>query len=246
MAELPDRMKQEAEAVRKVGHLSRRHREELAKLMGSPPDIRNVPSEFWDKVRTEHAAELTALLALLFAASAEFHGLAADKSQEAGQAWASVRSQQVATEYVANVRDSLSRASDRWRETVRQQTAPGESGAWIVPQTEINETLDSAMGESRAERMVVTETTRAQHEGSETAVARTVGISPQDVWHTVEDGKVCPICRPLNRTPRSHWVRFFPDGPPDPHPRCRCYIEYANRGEVPGVKPDTGQTGEQS
>ncbi len=236
--EVPNRMELEKEAVKKVGHLSSRHRDELAKLMGSPPDIRNVPGSFWDKVRTEHAAELTALLALIFAASAESHGLPISKANEAGQAWASVRAQQVATDFTANVRDTLSMSSDRWRETVRQQAAPGESGSGVIPQTEVDETLESAMGGARAERLGITETTRAQHAGSETAVAQTVGISPEDVWHTVEDGKVCPFCRPLNMTPRTNWGRFFPGGPPDPHPNCRCYIEYANRGEVAGVKPN--------
>jgi len=90
-------------------------------------------------------------------------------------------------------------------------------------------------GPHRAAVIATTETTRGQHFGSETAVAGTVGISQDDLWFTVRDRRVCPVCEPLHGRPRSYWGRFYAIGPPDPHAVCRCYIQYANLGE--GVQP---------
>lgn len=45
------------------------------------------------------------------------------------------------------------------------------------------------------------------------------------IWHTSQDDRVCPICRPLHGRPRDEWQSVFPLGPPA-HPVCRCFIDY--------------------
>jgi len=51
------------------------------------------------------------------------------------------------------------------------------------------------------------------------------------VWFT-EPG-ACPVCSPLHGTVQL-WRRRFPEGPPAPHPNCRCYLEWRemSAGEI--------------
>lgn len=44
-------------------------------------------------------------------------------------------------------------------------------------------------------------------------------------WSTERDGRVCPICRPLDGQPESVWVERFPSGP-KAHDMCRCFLEW--------------------
>ncbi len=88
--------------------------------------------------------------------------------------------------------------------------------------------IDAIFGRKRAEMVAATEVTRAisvaeawlllfwSDAGFETG---------ERIWHTEEDGKVCPVCRPLNRTPEAIWVGTAPAGPPA-HPNCRCWLDY--------------------
>ncbi len=241
MAELTDRMKYEAAAVEKFGWLSRRHRDELKRLLGSPPDLANVPESFWEKVREEHAAELLALLALLLAASATQHGLNADEATIQARDWAEAQAKQQAQVWVDNTREIVRSPFERLRQAGTDGAAAdgadlrggpdgGDGGGAgpQIPAEQIDQAIENAFGQNRVERMVATETTRAQHSGSEMAVALTVGISLDDIWKTENDRRVCPICSPLGNTPRSFWASFFPAGPPGPHPNCRCWIEYKN------------------
>lgn len=44
-------------------------------------------------------------------------------------------------------------------------------------------------------------------------------------WHTERDGRVCPICAPLDGEPESTWRDKFPNGP-KAHVACRCYLDW--------------------
>lgn len=44
-------------------------------------------------------------------------------------------------------------------------------------------------------------------------------------WKTERDGRVCPICSPLDGKPESTWGDKFPSGP-KAHVGCRCYLEW--------------------
>lgn len=45
------------------------------------------------------------------------------------------------------------------------------------------------------------------------------------VWRTERDGRVCPVCRPLDGQPEPVWRNTAPAGPPA-HPNCRCWLDY--------------------
>lgn len=82
--------------------------------------------------------------------------------------------------------------------------------------------LSKAFGFERIERIAPTETTAAAVQGQDDIIKRFeagTGQLVRAVWHTEEDGKVCPICRPLNGTDRAVWERFEPLGPPA-HVNC--------------------------
>lgn len=228
MAELANRADYEREIALKLSSLNERHRLELRALLGTPPDIRNVPDEFWAQVRQDVAAELSLLLLLVYADSAEFHGLGSERAAQLGVAWADERATWVADRYVETSRDMLRRDSERWAETAREnQPAPGEPSGPVVPEEEIDHDLGTIFGDERAERIGVSETTQAQSSGGEAGVKETVGLSENDIWYTEGDRRVCPVCMPFHKTPRSVWSATFPNGPgPEVHPGCRCWIVY--------------------
>lgn len=73
-------------------------------------------------------------------------------------------------------------------------------------------------GPVRAAQISITETTRAQVEG-ERAVVRELerqGITFTHIFHSVNDGRVCPICEPLDGKP----VTVYPPV----HVGCRCFV----------------------
>ena len=45
------------------------------------------------------------------------------------------------------------------------------------------------------------------------------------IWVTERDGRVCPICRPLDGQVDVDWEDQFPNGPPA-HPNCRCWLKF--------------------
>lgn len=90
------------------------------------------------------------------------------------------------------------------------------------------EALDRAFGLTRIEAIAPTEVTRAAASGQDETVGRheaLTGRAVDQLWHTEEDGKVCPICKPLNGTLKTVWGRYFLFGPPA-HTNCRCWIDY--------------------
>lgn len=87
--------------------------------------------------------------------------------------------------------------------------------------------LDSVLAEHRAQRIAVTEISRAASFAEAEAVQRIERRAPvrvQQVWFTQDDELVCPVCGPLHMKGEVAWSYRFPDGPPA-HPNCRCYKE---------------------
>ena len=84
----------------------------------------------------------------------------------------------------------------------------------------------------RARMIARTEIIRAEIAGKKALwrQAREAGlIGPEAMreWLTAEDERTCPICEPLDHV-KVPLDELFPggggDGPPDPHPQCRCDI----------------------
>lgn len=239
-SELPNRDQLEADLAKQLARVSARHRAELEQLLGNPPDASRVPAAFWLKVQKEAQAELTAALALIFAASAEQSGLAADDASLAALGWAEQRAAEISVGWVEHGVAMLETSDTAWQNRIDQQRRQEQIDAGDrqpaigqqvssspITRREIRDTSNRIFGPSRVEGVAVTETTTARQMGASTAVEATVGLSVSDLWITANDGKVCEICDPLHKTTRQYWERFFPGGPPT-HPRCRCVVDFVN------------------
>lgn len=215
--ELVDRARIETAYGKRFTSLAERHRRELDRLLGNPPDAANVPVSFWEKVQRETEEETLALLLFIFIASATQHGLTdRNKAQDIGTSFALGRAAQVARSYAET---SYERAANNF-----PSPSPGDEP---MPAGKRNEALGKVFSPERADGVVVNETTAAQTAGGEAAVDATTGLANNDTWYTANDNRVCEICGPLHGKLRADWSRFFPSGPPA-HPACRCWIVYAN------------------
>lgn len=217
--ELPNRDQLEASFAARVSRLTTKHRQQLLTLLGNPPDPANVPESFWSEAEDDMKRELAIILLLIFSASAARHGMAADASAAQANSFALQRSSLVAAGYRAKSREQFQTTSQRWTETTTR--------GGTVTRQQVADDVTSIFGPTRAEGIATTETTVAQSAGGEIAVAGTFGLSALDTWFTRDDNRVCPICAPLHEVNRDVWAVKFPNGPPA-HPRCRCWILYAN------------------
>lgn len=224
--ELLNRDRLERQFSTRLGTLSKRHADQLARLLGNPPNVANVPDGFWAQVQREQEDEMQALMLLIFLASADQHATAADvdvtaglvgRMESQGVAFSRSRANQVANGFIQHSRDMLGNAAQRWRDQI-------DAGNTIT-QAEVDADIDSIFGNRRMDGIAVNETTQAQYAGGDNLIRATVGISQKDRWFTRSDRHVCSVCSPLHRTLRDVWERDFPQGPPA-HPNCRCWIEF--------------------
>lgn len=85
--------------------------------------------------------------------------------------------------------------------------------------------LSPSFGDVRAEKIGITEVTRAYSEAT-LIIQRelaAIGIQTERIWNTAEDERVCPICGGLAGKSETEWAQTFPHGSPA-HVVCRCWI----------------------
>jgi len=211
VAELTNREKLQKRFTNRLATLSAAHRKELLTLLGDPPDFDNVPESFWKKVEEETAAMAVVMMLLIFSNAETQHGYSGEDAILAAEGFAAARADEFSKLWVDASRNKL--------DTIAQRFARGEN------ESIRSETL-GVFGPERVARAAENETVIARHRGSELAIEATVGLSPEDIWEN--GGPACPVCLKLNKKPRSYWGKYFPSGPPSPHPGCDCYIQYAN------------------
>lgn len=116
--------------------------------------------------------------------------------------------------------------------------APGPSGEarGLPGRQDAIEAAGEIFAPERDESLAVTETTAAGSSGGEWAVKAGGKATAADAWETERDAKVCPICSPLQGKQRADWQWKYPSGPPA-HPRCRCWIRYAEVAGNAAVDP---------
>ena len=105
-----------------------------------------------------------------------------------------------------------------------------EAGEQLTPE---ERSLDAISSAERLERIAATETTGAAARGEFSAAK---AFNQEQLrkgyhgllvayWNTEDDGRVCPICRPLDGTPYLVWSSRFKYGPPA-HVMCRCWLNW--------------------
>jgi hypothetical protein len=100
---------------------------------------------------------------------------------------------------------------------------------------QLRQMLTGAFGQSRAQAIAVTETTRAYAEGNRMVQAelQRAGLEMTLHWQT-SGSDVCDLCSPLDGKPEDEWGEAS-DGPPR-HPRCRCWTVLRRRAEAAGTQ----------
>ena len=192
MADIPNRDKLERKLARQLGKLNRVQLGRLLEHLGDPPKIENVPLTFWDEAGGELAQVLAPFLEDVYVTQS----LNLMNSQPIGIDWALVNEGAVnwAQDYTFNL---VSRINDTKRRALqRTVSAYFERGQTVG---ELTNRLTGIWSPVDAERIAVTEITRAASEG-EQAMARELvkeGIQMVPVWQTNNDSLVCPLCGPI-------------------------------------------------
>lgn len=204
--ELPDRSSRDSDASELLALAFLRLRADVVGWLGNPPDVANITEEHWQRLQDELAAVLGLILLGTWTDSAALHGASGDDRRSAaiaaGLPWSKREAARLAALITGTTRKRIE-----------------EDGA-------DDSTLSDLFGLRRAILIGSDAVTNGQHNGAEFAVEHYGGgLSEEDRWKTVD--APCAVCSPLDGQPRSVWEAQFPEGPPIPHPYCKCYIEFA-------------------
>lgn len=230
MARLQNKDKINGDFAKIYRRALKKHKREFLALLGDPPDVSNVPAEFWDKMRRELEEESAAMMLLIFLAAAtqqQVSGVPApgiDDVQTAAERYAELRSRQVASKAVETTQKAASRKFIG--EPMKGKDIADAANSSVM------------FGDSRADSMGTTESTSAATGGGEENIRnieRREGRRIVKIWqhqsghrpagHANAAVNPCPICSPLEDRRLETLPAQFQSGPPG-HPGCDCFIEY--------------------
>lgn len=209
--EIPGREQIEQAFLKRLQELQNQHRAEFLSRSG------RVGNRFWTRVAQDRAKVSEVPLYSTYQASANQHardlgvraGSTADLLDEDAYAYAESRADVLGRITTGTSRDRASRKE--------------EAGA------SLEEIAAAAFSPHQAQLIAVSEVTHAQTRGGEDFIYGLGLQSDDDRWVTHPEltrTGPCPICQPLQNSPRSRWSLEFPAGPPA-HPHCVCAIDYA-------------------
>jgi hypothetical protein len=220
MPDLRDREKFERELRKAFATIGADKLAEVLRLLGEPPDVDNVPASFWRRLADEISTEIEPLMERVYLAGAR---ALADEAAVGGVAWDVVKAEaaQWASAYTFGLVKGIEDTSrDLLRRGVRQYFETP------MTQGDLRRLIEPTFGVARAQRIAVTEVTRASALG-EFAIAtelRGQGVELVPVWQTNNDDLVCPVCGPLNG--KKLIGEDIEALLPPAHVNCRCWINY--------------------
>lgn len=193
--------------------------DDVMKQLGDPPRIENLPYDFWETQTGRMVADLRPELTRLAAQMAEDEieagvGISWDVVNEGAADWAA----RYTFGLISDVNETTLRVLRKGVERYYQ-----ESGRTMG---DLTKELEPWFGRTRAERIAVTEVTRAAAEGERIVerTARDAGIRLVAIWHTNRDELVCNICGPNDGKAQPEWVGV--EDIPPAHPNCRCWVTH--------------------
>lgn len=235
MPELKDRDDSEATIAILLANLFNEQRREIKTRLGDPPRLSGLNESFWTGLERETASKirpklkqvhLAAAVGLLADVAEPINGnegqLATAALEARSEQFAQRRADELAAQMTANTRERVEKiARDN-------QAATAAVGIGVL--------LIGVLGAGRAEGAAITEVTDAAARGELDTVAAfeaETGLTIEPIWNTEGDGRVCPICRPLDRRPVSE-IALSELGPQatevkpgiNAHPRCRCHLTF--------------------
>lgn len=225
MSQIPDRDALEARLGKLLGTHFRRTGQTIIELLGDPPNVANIPSDFWDGVGKEAQQVVRPRLEEIYLeAASRLHDESPIKVDWAGvnevaADWAGRYSFDLVTGINTTSRDRLQQAVGAY---YRDTQTIGELEAGLAQYKEFTARAGRLFGPARVAVIATTEVTRAASEGERGMVAELEkeGVTLQPVWLTSNDEIVrrCPICWPRHEQPITDGV--YPPG----HPGCRCWV----------------------
>ena len=248
MARLKNKDKANADFAKVYERAFKKHRRELERLLGTPPNLANVPEDFWQRIRQEIEEESAVMIYLLFLASAtQDHdriapGLTVEVAEPLATDFARQRAQTLAGQFI-----------DASRKKLGKFDGSGIVDGQEVTREAVKDATETVFGESRAERMGVTEATEAATKGGDTWKRETEqregrriiaywahsGYRPRGHANATVDP--CTICSPLEGRKLDDLPPQFQTGPPG-HPICDCFIKYRFE-DVQRTNPDKQEEG---
>lgn len=235
MPELKDRDDSEATIAILLANLFNDQRLAIKRRLGDPPSLSGVNESFWIGIQRQTASRirpklrevhLAASVGLLADVNEPVEGnegqLATGALETRASDFAQRRSDELAAEMTRNTRSRVEAIA------AEHQAATAAVGVGVL--------LIGVLGAGRAEAAAITEVTDAAARGELDTVAAfevETGETIEAIWNTERDGRVCPICRPLDRRPISE-IALSELGPAatevkpgiNAHPRCRCHLTF--------------------
>lgn len=199
--------------------LSKDLRVELDKLLnylGDPPNLANVPAEYWQGGWKDIQKDVEPILVDTYIEAAmdlaDGIGIGID--------WGLVNNT-AANWARTNLSDLLQKMFQTTYEGVNETVPRFFTENWTIE--DLTRHLERWHSPRRAELIATTETTRAVVEGERAAVeqmTKETGIELVPIWLTANDEMVCPVCGPRHKKPIKDGIY------PPLHPRCRCGTAY--------------------
>ena len=199
--------------------LSKDLRVELDKLLtylGDPPNLANVPPEYWQGGWKDIQKDVEPILVDTYIEAAmdlaDGIGIGIDwgLANNAAANWART-----------NLSDLLQKMFQTTYAGVNEVVPRFYTENWTID--DLTRALERWHSPRRAELIATTETTRAVVEGERAAVEQMTaetGIELVPIWLTANDEMVCPVCGPRHKKPIKDGIY------PPLHPRCRCGTAY--------------------
>ena len=211
--EIEDRDKKENALARRLSKVFGVSYDTMMDYLGDPPEINNIPYEYWTEYETDVynaiSSELNEIFYEQFMHALDSFGLAVDEGTGSIEASDFVQNYNynLVTGITQTTRNAISKEVTRYIQN-------GD-----VTIKDLSKRLLRSYSPVRAEMIAITETTRAAVEGELAVVSQVSaesGIQFMPVWQTANDEIVreCPICWP--RHGKDITDGFFPPA----HPRC--------------------------
>lgn len=217
-----DRFELERQLARVLSKSLQLELSKLLDLLGDPPNLLNIPSDYWRMGWKLIQKDVEPFLVEFFIQQA---------LEAIDEVNISIDLAQVNTDAINWARNN----SDEWLQQTFNRTYEGVS--ILVPKAleegwttkELAKALERYYSPIRAEMIAVTELTRAQVEGQKNAEQRIFELTGEHlvpIWLTANDEHVCKVCGPRHKLP------IIDDKYPPAHPRCRCRLAHKSEDRL--------------
>lgn len=122
-----------------------------------------------------------------------------------------------ALERATQMAEDLASVSIRRWKLLGANPSPDKALAWYAQN----------FGPDRIKNIAITEVTMAHQIGEDIAWKwlKKAGVKLEGIWRC--ESNPCKHCLKMKNKKSKYWRRFYPAGPPSPHPACQCWIEHS-------------------